>query len=175
MCLALVLVTIAAAGVFAQAKNAVSVDVAPLFEGIIASQDDDSAEITVFGIGVAYERLLVPHYSVGAGIDLYVASVNDLSMTYFGLNAHGRWYPLSESLEKLFLDTGLGFNTLNVEDVDDSIFTGLTFGLKAGWKLLFNKMIFAEPSIGYILAKSSSLAPITPLGWQIGLNIGAAF
>jgi hypothetical protein len=177
---------------FAQA-NAVTLDVAPLAKGIITSDSD--YDTAIFGIAASYERLLVPHFSLGLRMDLYAGRVgNDLTksanldgqkVVYFGLNAQGRVYPLSDSMDKLFIEAGLGFNTFSVtldSDVkaagysaDEFNFSGLTVDGKMGWRHVFGRMIFLEPSIGYVLAKSNSYAGFTPLGWQLGIGLGAAF
>jgi hypothetical protein len=170
MILGLVLAAVIAAGAFAQSKNAVAVDVVPLAKGLIATDTDTNT--SVFGIAASFEHPMAPHYSIGARMDLYAGEVSDTSGTYFGMSAHGRWYPLSETWEKLYLDAGLGFNTLNSKVAE---FSGLTFGLKTGWKLLFKEKFFAEPSLEYILAKSVVVVPFTPLGWQIGLGLGMNF
>jgi hypothetical protein len=170
MILALILAMAVTGGVFAQGKNAVAVDVAPLAKGIIASDSD--TDTSIFGIAASFEHPMAPHYSIGARMDLYAGKVFDIDGTYFGLSAHGRWYPLSATLEKLYLDAGLGFNSLDSKLVE---FGGLTFALKTGWKLLFKEKFFAEPSLEYILAKSSEFVPFTPLGWQIGLGLGMNF
>jgi hypothetical protein len=170
------------AGAFAQSKssapakkaaanNAVSVDVVPFAKGLIAG--DSGTDTAILGIGAVYERLIAPHYSVGARLDMYTGSNNHSGVFYLGLDAHGRYYPLSQSFEKFFFDTGLGLNTLKDKEYDN--FTGLTFALKAGWKHFFDGRIFAEPSLAYVLAKSSKYFDLTPLGWQIGFNIGAIF
>ena len=106
---------------FAQA-NAVMLDVAPLAKGIIASDSD--TDTAIFGIAASYERLLAPHFTLGLRVDLYAGKVGNQEtaaynldgqrIVYFGLNAQGRVYPLSENLDKLFIEAGLGFNTLSI-------------------------------------------------------------
>jgi len=64
-------------------------------------------------------------------MDAIFGSVAKTGTTYFGFSMLGRWYPI-QPLNKLFLRAELGFNTLNVEDVDDSLFTGLTFAFCTG-------------------------------------------
>ena len=157
---------------FAQA-NAVTIDVAPLFKGLIATDSD--TDTGIFGIGASYERLLLPHFALGLRMDLYAGKVNDQSGVYFGLDAQGRVYPLSDTMEKLFIEAWLGFNTLSVENSDDEEFTSLTFQGKLGYLHFFNRAIFIEPGIGYVLAKSSSAVPVTPLGWQLACGVGFAF
>jgi hypothetical protein len=75
----------------------------------------------------------------------------------------------------LYVGTELGFDTCIMEDVDDSLYTGLTFALRMGWKHLLGK-VFLEPSLGYVISKSAGASmPLTPAGWEIGLNLGLTF
>jgi hypothetical protein len=172
--------------VFAQdggAKNAVSLDLGPTLTGLRYSGNNvnyPGNDGFVFGLGASYERLIVPHFSIGGSVVFYAGN-HDLSddLVYFSLAAHGRWYPLSESLEKLFLDAGFGFNALSWDGAtflgqDDDI-AGLTFGLNAGWKLLFKGKFFVEPSLGYLIAKSNPLPLDTTGDWQIGFKLGLVF
>jgi hypothetical protein len=173
----------AVSGVFAQAKNAASVDIVPLIKGIIACD----ASTGVFGIAFEYERILTPHFSVGGRMDIYGIGNDDgglkTSGAYFGLAAHGRWYPLSESFEKLFFGVGLGFNVLTAKDgngneIEALGMGGMTWTMKVGWKLFcIPKLpaLFVEPSLAYVLSKSSTFTNVTPLGWQPGLNLGMTF
>jgi len=157
-------------------KNAVSLDAIPLFKGFVASDFDSSSFF--FCMAFAYERLLVPHFTVGAELDLYPGKVDNESYMYFGMAANGRFYPMSEYMEKLFLGAQLGFNVQSVDGKTNSKyggFAGLTVGLEAGYKLLFGKMLFVEPSMSYTYSKSGvSFFGSTPhnVGWQAGLRIG---
>jgi hypothetical protein len=184
----LVLGIVAIGGIFAQAKpagtasaekNAVSLDVVPLFKGFIASEEskDGSKARTVFGIAADYEYLIVPHYSIGARLDFYVSGQDKLVASYFGFAVQGRWY-ISESLEKFYLGTDIGLSgssaTYDGTTIDDSKTFGFTFALKAGWKQQLGP-IFLEPSMAYVYAKSSDYLPVTPLVWQPGLNVGIKF
>jgi hypothetical protein len=176
----IVIGTIVTNGVFAQdkkgssgslPKNDLSLNVSPLLKGIIAS--DSNSKTSFWGIGASYERLVAPHYSIGAELTVVNYSIDGTTaLTYFGLDAHGRFYPLSESLEKLFLDAGLGLNNIKPNAGDST--TGLTFGLKTGYKLNVKPKFFIEPSISYNLLKTGNME-IAPLGWQIGLNFGLLF
>jgi hypothetical protein len=116
---------------------------------------------------------------VGAAADLYFGEASKVDIFYFGLTAHGRWYPLSEGLDKLFIDTGLGFNVFALDGETDSKkggFAGLTMSLTAGCKILLSPAFFIEPSMAFVYAKTAGLVSVpTPLGWQPGLSIGAAF
>jgi hypothetical protein len=171
--LVLALVVIIAGGSFAE-DNAASLDLFPLFKGIIAADNDDKTGY--FDLALGYERLVAPHFSVGGDLDLYFGKTSDLDTFYFGLGLKGRWYPLSEQAEKLFIGTGLGFNSLSIDGSTKGKkggFVGLTAELKAGWRLMFSQF-FVEPSMAYVYSKFG-LAEVTPLGWQAGLRIGLVF
>ena len=172
----LVLALFAAGGIFAQAKgakvapakkNLITLDLAPLFKGIVAS--DGKAKDGFFGLGAEYDRALGKSLSLGARLDLVAGKKSDLSVVYFGMALHGRYY-LSAVLEKAFLDAGLGFNTASMEG--NKLFSGLSFELKAGYTVPLGKLIRLEPSLAYIYAKGGNFP--TPLGWQLGLGLGIA-
>jgi hypothetical protein len=116
---------------------------------------------------------------VGAGLDLYFGKNSDIDIFYFSLAAHGRWYPLSSGLDKLFIDAGLGFNVFARDgetDPEKGGFAGLTMSLKAGYKLLFTPKFFVEPSMAFVYAKTPASSSVpTPLGWQPGLSLGFTF
>lgn len=158
------------------AKTALSLDVFPLVKGLIWS-DDDKKNVLV-ALAPVLEFLVAPHFSMGVGADLYAGKATDIDITYLGIAAHGRWYPLSTGLDKLFIDAGLGFNAFAVDGKTDSKkggMMGLTISLKAGYKLLLSNL-YLEPSMSYVYAKTpSSFSIPTPLGWQPGLNIGFVF
>jgi hypothetical protein len=89
-------------------KAAVNLDLFPLAKGIIWSDSD--AENSLVALAPGFEYLIRPHYTIGAAADLYFGKAADVDIFYFGLAAHGRWYPQSAGLDKLFIDVGLGFN-----------------------------------------------------------------
>jgi hypothetical protein len=154
------------------AKIAVSLDLFPLAKGIIWSDSDE--DDLAFALAPGFEYLVHPHFTVGAVADLYFGKTSDINFFYFGLTAHGRWYPMSSGLDKLFLDTGLGFNLFALDgEIDPAGFAGLTMSLKAGYKLMFTRNFFVEPSMAYVYAKTGG-GP-TPLGWQPGLSVGGRF
>jgi hypothetical protein len=159
------------------AKMAISVDAFPLVKGIIWSDSDK--DNSLFALFPGFEYLVAPHFTVGATADFYFGKASDIGIFYFGLAAHGRWYPLSTGLDKLFIDTGLGFNVFSLDGETDSEkggMTGITMSLKAGWKLMFGSRFFIEPSMAFVYAKIPTSASVpTPLGWQPGLHIGVAF
>jgi hypothetical protein len=160
----LVLAAVVTAGVFAQSKgkSAVSIDIVPLVRSGLVVEDTAG-----FGLGLTYERLFTGSLSIGARLEFVSAD----KTTYFGLDAHGRWYPLGASLEKLFLDAGLGYGGLSYDGTTTT--DGLTFGLKAGWKLPATPKVFLEPTIGYTLAKNTQ--GFGPGGLGIGFSIGTIF
>jgi hypothetical protein len=180
--LALVLAAAVAGGAFAQSedpKMALSLDLVPTFTGFIAGENTDTSDKIFFALSPVFEYA-IGNYSIGARADFVFGSVKagtKQSVTHIGMAAIGRWYPLAQ-LQKLYVGTELGFDTCIMEDADDSLYTGLTFALRMGWKHLLGK-VFLEPSIGYVVSKSagaySEFMPLTPTGWEIGLNFGLAF
>ena len=97
-------VILLAAGLTAatSAQNfSVGVDSMPLLKGIIWSDSDQKNSL--FALSPSFEYLLAPNFSVGAMMDLWFGEASDTNIFYFGLAAQGRWYPLSEGLEKLFV------------------------------------------------------------------------
>jgi hypothetical protein len=159
------------------AKGAVSLDTFPLAKGIIWS--DGNADDGLFALAPGFEFPVHPRFTLGAGLDIYFGKNSNIDIFYFGLVAHGRWYPLSSGLDKLFIDAGLGFNVFAFDgetDPDKGGFAGLTISLKAGYKLLFTPRFFVEPSMAFVYAKIPALSSApTPLGWQPGLSIGIVF
>jgi hypothetical protein len=160
----------------AQQKLAVGLDAMPLFKGFVWSDSD--TDNSLFALSPSFEYLIVPHFSVGVAAEIWPGEVSKVDGFYFGLAAQGRWYPLSSGLDKLFIGASLGFNMLSSDgkapDREHNGFTGLTAGLKLGWKLMFGPHFFVEPSMGYVYAKTVDSVP-TPLGWQPGLIVGGAF
>jgi hypothetical protein len=160
-----------------EAKMAINLDVFPLAKGIIWSDND--ADNLLVALAPNFEYLIRPHFTMGAAADLYFGKASDISIFYLGLAAHGRWYPLSTGLDKLFLDAGLGFNMFAYDGEiksDRGGFAGLTISLRAGYKLMLTRNFFVEPSMAFVYAKIPSVGSVpTPLGWQPGLSIGGAF
>lgn len=160
-------------------KNAVTLNLMPLFKGFLAADSD--SDTSFFCIAASYERLVAPHYSIGGQIDLYPGKLFDVDYMYFGIAAAARFYPMSENMEKFFLGANLGFNVQSIDGsskAEDGGFAGLLVGLEAGYRLLLGGLII-EPSMAYVYSKTSELAfmgaSVTPLGWQAGLRIGFAF
>jgi len=182
----------AAATASGERKNSIAMDLFPLFKGII----DSGNSCTYICTSGSYERLIFPHYSIGANLELYYGSIGNVSAYYFSMAAEGRYYLQSENFEKAFLGTTLGFNICSIDgSVDPYGFAGLIASLKAGYKVITSKNIYMEPSISYVLSKSpftnldstygifgsalgsafrDSFLP-TPKGWEGGFRIGYAF
>jgi hypothetical protein len=163
-------------------KNGVALDAFQLFKGFIVS--DSNYDFSAFMFSFSYERLLVPHFSLGGDFDWYYLGFDGTSGFYFSMAAEGRYYPMSENFEKFFLGTTLGFNVLSLDGStkpENGGFTGLIISLKTGYKLITAANIYLEPSLSYVLSKSSIASEFflvflgTPLGWNGGLRIGFAF
>jgi len=124
-----------------EAKNAVSLDVYRLIEGLAGSSNG----VTNINLNFAYERLIVPHYSLGADLDLGILMYSGDSDFSFGLAAEGRYYP-NANFDKFFLGATLGFAMTSSYGYSSS---GLTTSLKAGYKIKTAKSFFMEPYIAY--------------------------
>jgi hypothetical protein len=159
-------------------KNAITfLDTMPLFKGFLMSDND--VEVFFFYLAPAYERLLVPHLAIGGKLDMCFGKVGEdydgdnIPYFYLGLSFIGRYYPMSEKLEKFFVGAILGFNLQAIDgdtDEEDGGFFGPVIGVEAGYKVPLGKAVFVEPSMSYIYAKQF-FGP-TPLGWQGGLRVG---
>ena len=151
----------------------------PFFKGFIATDGNTGSFFICISLG--YERLIFPHFSVGAELDLYPGKFYDNNYLYFALAAAGRYYPLSEYMEKFFFGALLGFNLQSIDgktDVDNGGFSGLFAGLRAGYKLPITNMFFIEPSMSYTYSKTNfELLGLTPnnFGWQASLRAGISF
>jgi hypothetical protein len=171
-------VILLAAGLTAaiSAQNfSIGVDTMPLFKGFMWSDSDK--DNSLFALSPSFEYLVAPNFSLGAGMDLWFGKALDIDIFYFGLAAQGRWYPLSEGLDKLFVGALLGFNLFSLDgktDADKGGMSGLVTGLKAGWKIRFGSL-FVEPSMSFVYAKTLDTLPTMPNGWQAGLTIGGVF
>lgn len=159
-----------------ESKGAISLDLFPLVKGILWSDSDK--DNSLFALAPVFEFVVHPHFTLGGALDMYFGEYSKVDVFYFGLAARGRWYPLSNGLDKLFIDAGLGFNVFALDgetDADKGGMSGITMSLKMGYKLKFTRNFFLEPSMAYVYAKIPGGGIPTPLGWQPGLNIGVAF
>jgi len=172
-------------------KNAIGFDAFQLFRGIIASGDNGLYNFTDIAFSSAYERLLVPHFSLGGDLDFYYLNFDvdgyDTSGFYFSMAAEGRYY-LLENMNGAFFGTTLGFNVLSIDgetSIDKGGFMGLITSLKMGYKVMI-KSFYLEPSLAYVYSKSSIINSLleffgddfsipTPNGWYPGLRLGFAF
>jgi hypothetical protein len=169
--------------------NAIGMDLFQMVRGFIATDRD--AEFSAFIIVTSYERLLGPHFSIGADLDIYFMTLGSgrqsVDGTYLSLAAEGRYYPASENLEKFFIGTTLGFNQLEIDGSkkpENGGFSGLITSLKIGYKVITKAGFFMEPSFAYVLSKSSGAGGFlalfglpsipTPNGWSGGLRLGWA-
>jgi len=167
-------------------KNAIGLDTFQLFKGFIAT--DTESNFSVFIIALDYEGRIAPHFSLGSDLDLYLMKFDSIEIVYFGLSLEGRYYPVAD-FDKFFLGTTIGFNSLSVDKKTkgaDGGFSGLTASLKIGYKLMLGKTMHLEPSLAYVMSKSSMLSSgmasflgvpsiPTPLGWNGGLRFGISF
>jgi hypothetical protein len=190
ICLFLALLLVCAGAVFGQSgkKNALGVDVAPFFRGLVAG-NPDNPDISYIGAGVFYERLFGSRYSLGGRFDFihgeYSFSPIEGDISYLAGSIHGRVYPLSQGLEKFYMDAGIGFNSIDIDLPGHDKEGGMTFALKMGYKQFFNGVIFVEPSIAFVYAErissNTSLASLrgehdpSPFEWTPGLLIGFSF
>jgi hypothetical protein len=156
------------------AANALSLDLFPLAKGYIASDGD--ADTSFYCGFLAYERLVGDSFGIGVQLDLVSGEIAKVDYFYFGLSALGRYYPMSP-FEKVFFGASLGFNRQSIDGKAKPAnggFTDLTIALQAGYRLMLTGSIYIEPSMSYVLSRTTGV-PVTPLGWQGGLRLGFAF
>ncbi len=184
----LVLAMLVAGSVFAQGKksgasvsnNAITMDMIPLFAGFIESDSD--AKTFYFRMAFAYERLIAPGFSIGAELNLHPGKFYDEGYMYFSLAAAGRAYTISEQMEKFFVGAKLGFEILSIGETSASP----QIGLIVGWREMFGKLFFVEPSMSYtysmLYGESGSLPGLGNVSssgkssdWEGGLRIGVTF
>jgi len=161
-------------------KNAASLDIIPLINGLLASDTDNDLLYVAFAL--SYERMILPHISIGAEIDFVPGKIgedgngDDIPYLFFSMGAAARYYPMSVNMEKFFFGTTLGFNVQSIDGKtkeEDGGFAGIFIGLRAGYKLMFGNSFFAEPSMSYTYSKIPQVG--YPVGWQGGLRVGARF
>ena len=168
----------AAAPARREPKNAVAMDVFPLFKGFIAAEKN----FLMIFVSASYERNIAPHFGIGPTLDFYLihyAAPFGMSYTnlYFSLAFEGRYYPAA-NFDGLFIGTTLGFNVYSADghtSADEGGFMGLTTSLKMGYKLRIGSIFYAEPSLSWVLSKFAADETPTPLGWQGGLRLGFTF
>jgi len=179
----MVLVCLVLSGAFAQQKkpaaatgkkNAVGLDIFYLLQGIIASDSDN--DYTVFAVGLGYEALIAPHFTIGADVDAafikYKVGSDSKDDLYLSIAAEGRYYPMSTGLDKFFLGTTLGFVSFSKDgstSTNKGGYMGLLVSLKVGYKLVLSNL-YLEPSLAYVAEEPSPTA-----GWKGGLRFGFLF
>jgi len=166
-------------------KNALAIDTFQMLKGFVASDSD--SKTFMFINALSYERLIVPHFSIGGDTDLWFMKVSNVPCFYFSMAVEGRYYTQA-SFDKFFLGTTLGINLLSIdgEKAEPAYggFFGLIISLKAGYKITIKNM-YIEPSLAYVLSKSGGFGGLsalfgggsiaTPLGWNPGLRFGFQF
>jgi hypothetical protein len=184
----LVLICVIMGAAFAQAKpaapapapakpaapsrlNAIGLDVFQLMRGVIETNSD--IDYSAFYIFSAYERLIAPHFSIGANLDLGFFSTGSgrakVESKYLSVAGEGRYYPLSENFDKFFLGVTLGYSQLEIDGSTKAGFSGLNTSLKTGYKVLTAKGFYLEPALAYSINKVSTG------DWDCGLRLGWAF
>lgn len=115
-------------------KQAVFIDLFPSMEGVWEGKA---------GAGLFYERYIYSYFSLVGEANVYTDFDNETAYSFIG---HCRVYPFKTTLEKLFVDVGLGYRRSKLEE--DNIHC-LDLSASVGWKFLTNKGFFIEPNIGY--------------------------
>jgi len=188
--LILVMICVVMGGAFAQAKkpaasanrvrkNAVSLDAFQFFGSFVPIRDKAFS----FAFPFSYERLIVPHFSIGANLDPYFGistAGKTVVNVYFGLNAEARIYPTSENLSGMFFGTTLGVDMYMADgklDEKKGGYFGLNTSIKTGYKYIFSKGIFLEPSLAYVFSKAGAGIDISgiPGAFKGSLRVGFAF
>jgi hypothetical protein len=158
-------------------KNVITMDIVPFFKSF-AVWDSDT-DTYPFGMAFNYERYLNGGFSALGRFGFYAGKVQKNNFFYWEMEAHGRYYFGGNAYNKLFIDAGLGYNDMICKKMSDYEFQGFKFSLAIGWKFVFVKHLECEPLISYVIAKSDTDSkdhPVfTPVGWQIGFNMGTAF
>jgi hypothetical protein len=148
-------------------QNAIGLDAFQLIRGVIETNND--IDYSVFYIFAAYERLIAPRFSIGVDIDMGFYTQAKVKSTYFSIAGEGRYYPMSEGFDKLFLGATLGYSQLEIDGSTKAGFTGLNTSLKMGYKVITGKGFYLEPALAYSVNKISSG------DWDCGLRLGWAF
>ena len=161
-------------------KNAITLDIFHLMRGFIASDSDTKTFFVC--IDMTYERLVTSRISIGPELEVQFGKIWDDNSIYFGLGFNGRYYPLSEQMDRLFLGASLGFNLMAIDGKikkEHGGFIGPYVAATMGYKVhLVRNVFFIEPSLSYTYAKASEMYwGMTPwnLGWNAALRIGFSF
>jgi len=179
--LAVILTLACANTAFAQKKNAVGLDLIPLFRGMLATNGDEERLFVPFAL--SYERVIAAHYSIGVDVDVTPGKVadEDGGYLYFGLGLAARYYPQSNGLDKFFMGATIGYNMQSIDGktkVEEGGFSGLFITMRTGYKVVTKSGFFLEPSISYTYSKTNDMTfGMTPqaMFWQPGLRLGFSF
>ena len=183
-------------------KNSIGMDVVPLFTGIINYKEvNDRYKYSDFRISFSYERLIVPHFSIGPDVDMWYAKLDnekgkDPDFFYLCIAGEGRYYP-SANFDKLFFGAALGFNVFSNDGKtkeEDGGYAGLFVAIKTGYKVITSKGFYMEPSLSYVLSEPDNLPALLgslgyfgaisgtstkglylTSGWNVGLRLGFSF
>ena len=145
----LVLACVIMGGAFAQAKpaasaakNAIGFDLIRLFDVL---SPVGSGMFLGTTISFAYERQIVPHWSIGPDADIGIYGRSGFFGFRLHLAAEGRFYPTA-NFDKLFFGTTVGFK-LEAGSGGGHIPFGLAISLKTGYKFITSKKLYLEPSL----------------------------
>jgi hypothetical protein len=146
-------------------KMGIIIDLFPMINGITSGG---------IGLGIMYEHYLNSYFSVLGGINFYT---NFNEIIAYNILAHGRIYPLSTSIEKLYTDIGIGYRRRrsDYDDSSDNIHS-LTGIAKIGYKFKIGNNFILEPGFGvrYNLYTFSG-EENNNFGMNIQLGIGSIF
>jgi hypothetical protein len=168
----LVLACVIMGGAFAQAKpaakvakNSIGFDLFRLFDGLLYFR---SGALLGTTIAFAYERQILPHWSIGPDVEMSLEGGSGLFNFGLVMAAEGRYYPMAD-FSKFFLGATFGFGIVSTGGLGfRSTDFGLIVSLKTGYKLVTSKKLYLEPSLGYVHA-------FTGDRWQGGLRLGWSF
>lgn len=149
----------------ANRKTAISFDIVPLVRANLLE-----AEKTGGGGALIIERFISKNYSLGLRVE--GLTVPEAETSFIGLDAHIRYYFHNSDISGFFIDTGAGYG-LRYTNKNELDVGGIMYSLKTGYKHFIVKGLFAEPAIGYTLAKPTS--GYGPGGFDLGFSIGYAF
>ena len=155
-------IMIACAGMAFAQTNAVSLDLYPAIVGI----DESGDGWLQINIAAGFEHAMSRNLTVGGDVDFFIGSATGYSKVFFGATAKGRYYPMSQALEGLFVGGGFGIGFTKEKDVDGEL--NLIVEIETGYKIPISSF-FVEPSIACAHGRWSR--------WEFkpGLRVGFMF
>ena len=125
-----------------------------------------SGEISVFGAGVRYERMLNEQFSVGG-----IASYHILIMNLLGVQAFGRFYPWASNF---YAEVGLGFGSVHVRGTN---YIGMSITPGIGWRIDVGEpgRFFLNPSINLPIVLGQINNNFINLDFRPAFGMGFAF